>query len=135
MPVTSSGICQPERGAVGRLLLSCGFFLLGWVDPGAVRDAGRGGWLADEALGVGVVGGGQHEGSCRLDGTGPSVVDVGGGVQAQPAVAVVVVVPGKEVLAVRPGGFDRVEAAGEAGPVLEGLELRLGVGVVVALTG
>ena len=28
------GICQPVWGAVGRLLLSGGFFLLGLVDPG-----------------------------------------------------------------------------------------------------
>jgi hypothetical protein len=62
-------------------------------------------------------------------------VDVGGGVQAEAAVAVLVVVPAEEVLAVRPGGLDRGEAAGEAGPVFQGLELGLGVGVVVALTG
>ena len=61
-----------------------------------------------------------------------SVVDVGGGVQAEAAVAVVVVVPGEELLAVGSGGLDRGEAAGEAGPVLEGLELGFGVGVVVA---
>ena len=58
-------------------------------------------------------------------------MDVGGGVQAEPAVAVLVVVPGEEVLAVGAGVLDRGEAAGEVGPVLEGLELRLGVGVVV----
>ena len=76
--------------------------------PGSVW---RGGGLADEALGVGVVGGGQDAGALGLDGCGAAVVDVGGGVQAEPAVAVLVVVPGEEVLAVRPGGLDRAEAA------------------------
>jgi hypothetical protein len=47
----------------------------------------------------------------------PAVVDVGVGVQAEPAVAVLVVVPGEEFLAVRPGGLDRGEPGGERGPV------------------
>src|ERR687885_180601 len=45
--------------------------------------------------------------------------------------AMLLVVPGKEDLAVGPGGLDRGELAGEVGPVLQGLELRLGVRVVV----
>ena len=60
------------------------------------------------------VGGGQDDGSCGLDGFGSSVVDVGRGVQAQAAVAVLIVVPGEEVLAVRSCCLDGVEAAGEA---------------------
>jgi hypothetical protein len=62
-------------------------------------------------------------------------VDVGGGVQAEPAVAVLVVVPAEKVLAVRAGGLDRGEPGGERRPVLQRLELGFGVGVVVALTG
>ena len=42
---------------------------------------------------------------------------------------------GKEDLAVSPGGLDRGELAGEVGPVLQGFELGLGVGVVVADVG
>ena len=80
---------------------------------------------------MGVVGGVQDLGAPGLDGCGAAVVDVGGGVQAEPAVAVLVVVPGEEVLAVRPGGLDRGEPGGEGRPVLQGLELRLGVRVVV----
>ncbi len=57
----------------------------------------QGRWLADEAFRVGVVGGGEHVGPLGLDGRGPAVVDAGGGVQAEPAVAVLVVVPGEEV--------------------------------------
>jgi hypothetical protein len=63
------------------------------------------------------------------------VVNVGGGVQAEAAVAVLVVVPAEEVLAVRPGGLDRVEVAGEVRPVLEGLELAFRERVVVAFAG
>jgi hypothetical protein len=91
------------------------------------------GWgLSGEALRMGGVGAGQHPGSPGPHGPGPAVVNVGGGVQAKPAVPVLVVVPGKEFLAVRPGGFDRGEPCGEARPVFQRLELGLGVRVVVA---
>ena len=53
-----------------------------------------------------------------------AVVDVGGGVEAEAAVAVLVVVPAEEFLAVSPGVLDRGEPAWEIGPVLEGRELR-----------
>ena len=64
---------------------------------------------------MGLVGGVQDAGapgpdSCRL-----AVVNVAGGVQAEAAVAVLVVVPREEFLAVRPGGFGRGERAGNAG--------------------
>ena len=80
---------------------------------------------------MGVVGGGQDLGASGLDRCGAAVVDVGGGVEAEPAVAVLVVVPGEEVLAVRPGSLDRGEPGGECRPVFQRLELRLGVRVVV----
>ncbi len=67
---------------------------------------------------MGGVGGGQDLGAPGLDGPGPPVVDVGGGVQAEPAVMMVVVVPGEEVLAMRPGGLDRGEPGREIRPVL-----------------
>jgi hypothetical protein len=51
--------------------------------------------------------------------------------QADAAVAVFMVVPVEEALAVSARIFDRAEACGEVGSVLEGLELRLGVGVVI----
>jgi hypothetical protein len=93
------------------VLLSSGFFLLGRVDPGCAWQFRRGGWLADEAPGVGVVGTGQDVGAGGLDRGGVSVVDVGGGVQAEAAVAVLVVVPTEEFLAVGPGVLDRGEPA------------------------
>ena len=58
---------------------------------------------------MGVVSGVQDLGAFSLDGCGPAVVDVGGGVQAEPAVMMLAVVPGEEFLAVRPGSFDRAE--------------------------
>jgi hypothetical protein len=45
---------------------------------------------------VSEVGGGQDLGASGLDGYGAAVVDVGGGVQAEAAVMVLVVVPGKK---------------------------------------
>ena len=56
-----------------------------------------------------MVGGGQDLGAAGPDGCGPAVVDISSGVQAEAAVMVLVVVPGEEVLAVGPGGFDRGE--------------------------
>ena len=117
------------------VLLGAGLLLLGRVDPGRAWQFRRGGRLADEAFGVGVVGGVQDAGAPGLDGFGLAVVDVGGGVQPEAAVAVVVVVPAEKVLAVRPGGLDRREPRGERRPVFQGLELRFGVRVVVGLTG
>ena len=55
---------------------------------------------------MGVVGGGEHDAAVGADCRGGAVVDIGGGVQAQAAVAMVVVVPGEEDLAVSPGGLD-----------------------------
>jgi hypothetical protein len=45
------------------------------------------------------------------------------------------VVPGEEPLAERSGVLDGAEGVGEVRSVLEGSEVRLDVGVVVALTG
>jgi hypothetical protein len=58
-----------------------------------VGRAGGLGWLADEAFGVGVVGGGEHDAALLVVGGDGAVVDVGGGVQAQAAVPMLVVVP------------------------------------------
>jgi hypothetical protein len=77
------------------------------------------------------VGGVEYAGPFVTDCLGEAVVDVGGGMQAQPGVAVFVVVPSEEVLAVSSGVFDRVEPAGEVGPVLQSLELGLAERVVV----
>ena len=71
--------------------------------------------LADEPFGVRPVCVGEHGGALVTDGLGGAVVDVGGSVQAQPAVVMIVVIPSEEGLAVPAGGLDRVEAAGKSG--------------------
>jgi hypothetical protein len=51
--------------------------------------------------------------------------------QADAAVTVLVVVPAEKALAMRAGVLDRVEALGELGSILQRLELRLRVRIVV----
>jgi len=80
---------------------------------------------------VGGVGGVEGGGPLPADLLGGAVVHRGRGVQADPGVAVHVVVVLEERRAERSGVLDRAEAAGEVRAVLERLELRLGVGVVV----
>jgi hypothetical protein len=77
---------------------------------------------------MGGVGGVQDLGASGLDGRGATVVDVGGGVQAEAAVMMLVVVPGEEFLAVRAGGLDRGEPGGERRPVLQGLVVNTNAG-------
>ena len=60
-----------------------------------------------------------------------SIMDGGWSHQADAAVAVFMVVPVEEPLAVSAGVFDRAEAIGEVGPVFQSFELRLGVRIVV----
>jgi hypothetical protein len=57
------------------------------------------GWLADELLGVGAIGGVQRCASAKGDLRHPAVVDVCGGEQPDPGAAVLVVVPAEEPLA------------------------------------
>ena len=87
--------------------------------------------VAHEPLRVDGVGLGEDSGPLLADGVGMPVVDVGGGVHPDAAVAVGVVVPGEEGDEERAGVLDAGEAVGEVGPVFQRLELRLGVGVVI----
>ena len=88
-----------------------GGLLLGWVD---VDDVGQRRWSwppANEAFGVGLVGGVEH--GCPLGaylGCG-APVDRGGGVVPDAGVAVVVVVPAEEVDAEVSGVVDAGEPA------------------------
>jgi hypothetical protein len=72
----------------------------------------------------------QHLGPLREPRLGEVKVHVVRGQHAQPAVMMLGVVPSEEVDAIRPGILERAEAHGKRGPVLEGLELRLGEGTV-----
>ena len=119
-----------EKLVSGGLLVGCGR-----VDPGGGRKLGRTRRLADEALGMSGVGGGEHLGAGVVGVLGLAVVDDLGGQQADARVAVLGVVPAEEVLAEGSGLLDRGEAVREAGAVLQGLELRLGVRVVVRDVG
>ena len=100
---------------------------LGLVDPRCGWQLGRCWWLADEPLGVGGVGGLQHPGPLGADLLGPAVVEVGGGVEPDPGVAMLGVVPAEEPGAEAVGVLIGAEPVGELGPLLEGLELGLAV--------
>ena len=73
----------------------------------------------------------EHAGALVADGLGGAVVDVGGGVQAQGAVPMLIVLPKAKDLALLPCCLDRGEVAREAGPVFLGLELGVADGAVV----
>ena len=91
--------------------------------------------MAAEPLGVAGVGGGEDVCAVSADLFGGSIVDGRGGVQSEAGVVVLVVVVVEELFAERAGVLDVVEVVGEGGAVLEGLERRLRVRVVVRLTG
>ena len=69
------------------------------------------------------------------DSVGSTVVDVMRGEHRDPGMSMLGVVPGEERTAEGGCGRDVVEPPGEAGVVLQGLELRLGEGVVVTDLG
>src|SRR5512132_4062640 len=73
------------------------------VDPHRARELRRHRWSAHEALGVRGVDGGQHLATLLAHELCASVVDIRGSVEADARVAVVLVVPGEERLAERPG--------------------------------
>src|SRR5574337_565594 len=105
--------------------------MVGSVDPRNVGDLRRFGWFADEPFWVFGVGGVEYAGTFVADRLGQAVVDVGGGMQAQPGVAVFIVIPTEEDLAVPSSFLDRAELAGEVGSVLQRFELGLAERVVV----
>jgi len=80
---------------------------------------------------MGGEGGIKREGALCADRRGGALMHGGRGHQADPAVAMLAVVPVEEPLAVRAGVLDRAEPLREVGPVLQGLELRLGVRIVI----
>ncbi len=105
------------------------------VDPGHCRQLRWQGPAVPEPGGVGGVGGAEGAGPLRSDLGGGAEVDRRRSVQPDAGVAVHVVVVIEEHRAERPSVFDGAEPAGERRAVLEGLEVRLAVGVVVADMG
>ena len=89
--------------------------MVGAVYPRGFGDLGWFGRFADEPFGVCGVGSVEDAGALVADCLCEAVVDVSGGMQAQPAVAMFIVVPSEEDLAVSSGVFDRAEPAGEVG--------------------
>src|SRR4051812_22333673 len=114
---------------VTHLLCWCGWW--GRIDPRGGGQGWRRGGVANEALGMGGVGGMEHLLPGRVDGGGLSVVDDFRGEQAQARVVVLGVVPGKEFPAEGASLLDGREARRKVRPVFEGLALGFGVGVVI----
>src|SRR5665811_2523444 len=110
--------------------LGCGV-LLWFVDPRGLWEWWRCRRFVDEPFGVGLVGGVEDSCPLRLDGFGPVVVDVCGGVVSDTGVAVFVVVPVEEAATERLGVFEGPEPFREGGSILHRLELRLRIRVVV----
>jgi hypothetical protein len=105
-------------------------FLLVRIDPGRARQAWLGWWLADEALEVGKESGVPDLGAPGPDDFGLAVVEVGGGVQVEPAMAVLIVEQRKNS-----GQCARaasIEGNRKGRPVFQDLELGLRVEVGVA---
>ena len=81
-------------------------WLVGSVDPRGFGYLWWFGRCADEPFGVCGVGGVEYTGPLVADCLGQAVVDVGGCMQAQPGMAVFIVIPTEEDLAVSSGVFD-----------------------------
>ena len=108
-----------------------GRFFRGRVDPHRVRQIG---WLwpaLDEALGMRHVCGREHLLPMRADRGGLADMHDGGREEPQAAVAVFLVVPGKEDLPKRPPVLERSEPLWKLRTVLERLELRFRKRIVV----
>lgn len=106
----------------------------GWLIQATVGSLGGVGGRRNP-FGVELVGGAEDVGPFGLKIVVPAVVDVGGGVEAEGAVVVDVVVVPEEGVGEGLGVGQAAEAVGEAGAVLERLELGFAVGVVVRLAG
>ncbi len=117
---------RPRRSRGGVLVL-----LWWFVDPYGGGDHWWLWWLADEPLWVAGIrrGEGVRAGSPHL--LGESVVDIMGGVPGDAGMAVLVVVPPEERLAVRPGLLDAGEPVREVRTVLQRLVLGFGERIVV----
>ncbi len=105
------------------------------VDADDRRGSARHGRAVREALGVLRVGAVERELSTRHDVVDATVEHVGRREERDAGVLVHVVEPRDELLAPGPAMHQRRERAGVVRLVLEGLELRLGKGVVVADVG
>ena len=106
-------------------------FLFGWIDPNGKRYAGRSRCDALEASRMGGEGGIEREAALRGERGRAAVVHGVGRHECDAGMTMLGVVPAEELLAMRPRIFDRAEARREVGSVLQGLELRLGIRIVI----
>ena len=104
---------------------------LGRIDPDRLGKPFEPRRAVDEALGPLEVGGHADAVPLGEDLVGSAVVDDRRCQVGQGGMVMLVVVPGEEHPMHLAGMLGRVEAAGEAGPVLEGFELGFREGVVV----
>ena len=80
---------------------------------------------------MGGEGGIEREGALHADRRSGTAMHGGRGHQADATTAMFVVIPAEELLAVSTSILDRAEPLGEVGPAFQGLELRLGVRIVI----
>ena len=97
----------------------------------AVGSSGGFGAMPLKRMGCAAKATSSAPGSLRAHRLSGAVVHGGRGHQADAAVGMFVVVPAEELLAVRAGVLDRTEPFREVGTVFQGLELRLGVRIVI----
>ena len=116
-------------------LLLVGLVVGGLVDPGLLGYGRWFGVLADESLGVLVVGVGEDLGPEFADEVGFAVVNVVGSVEADAAVPVVDVVPVEELRAPLTGVGQGLEPVRVVGSVLDRLVLGLAEGLSLEIFG
>ena len=108
----------------------------GWrIDPNGGGQTGRLGAFPFESLGVGEESGLQGLGAFAVHRVGQTEVDGSRGHEGDTRVAMALVVPPEEPLAMAAGILNAAEASREIRPILQRFELRLGIGVVIGDIG
>ena len=101
------------------------------IDPNGVGQAGWQGALSFESLWIGEESGLQDFGACLVYRSSLAEVDDGRGHVTDARVAMGLVVPRKEPLAMIAGILNASEAVREIRPILQRFELGFGIGVVI----
>ena len=101
------------------------------INPNGVRQAGWQGALSFESLWIGEEGNLQGFGACLVYRSRLVEMDGGRGHVTDARVAMGLVVPREEALAMAAGILNAAEADGEIRPIFQGFELGLGIGIVI----
>jgi hypothetical protein len=91
--------------------------------------------VADKAFGMGLKSGGQDLLALLGDDLGLARVHHGGGQEANAAMMMFLVVPGKKLLAKGSGILKAAKLLGKGRLIFEGFELSLGAGIVIGDMG